>query len=143
MASALEWEGVVFFFANVLDMVLFDIDCYVFVFWKCVYCLLQCTLGSCGRLVFLVTLGSGYPVSLWRLFIGMRVALDVLFWMCLIVFPFVNIAPTASMAANCEFQMLVGTSLSAAVKNCIACVILSSALMWVVLGFYENTQQCL
>ena len=51
--------------------------------------------------------------------------------MGLIVFPFVNIALTASMEANCELKMLDGTSLSAAVKNCIACVILSSAMMWV------------
>ena len=63
-------------------------------------------------------------------FIGMRGALDVLFWMDLIVFPFVNIALMASMAVNCELQMLAGTSLSAAVKNCIACTILSSAVMW-------------
>ena len=50
--------------------------------------------------------------------------------MGLIVFSFVNIALTASMAANCELQMLAGTSLSAAVKNCIACAIMSSAVMW-------------
>ena len=62
--------------------------------------------------------------------LGMRVALVVLFLMGLIVFPFVNIALTASMATNCELQMLAGTSLSSAVKNCIACVILSSAVMW-------------
>ena len=62
-------------------------------------------------------------------FLGMRGALDVLFWMDLIVFPFVNIALTASMAANCELQMLAGTSLSSTVKNCIACAILSSAVM--------------
>ena len=54
-----------------------------------------------------------------------RGALDVLLWMGFIV-PFVNIALTASMAANCELQMLAGTSLSAAIKNCMACVILSS-----------------
>ena len=45
-------------------------------------------------------------------FLGMRGALDALFWMYLIVFPFVNIYITASMAANCELQMLAGTSLS-------------------------------
>ena len=44
-------------------------------------------------------------------------------------FPFVNIALTASIAANCESQILAGTSLSAAVKNCIACAILASAVM--------------
>ena len=43
--------------------------------------------------------------------------------------PFVNIALTASIAANFESQILVGTSLNALVKNCIACVILSSAVM--------------
>ena len=59
----------------------------------------------------------------------MRGALDVLFWMGFI-FPFVNIALTASMEDNRELQMLAGTSLSAAVKNCIACVILSSAMIW-------------
>ena len=47
-----------------------------------------------------------------------------------IVFSFVNIAITASMSTNCELHMLAGTSFSAAVKNCIACVILSSAVMW-------------
>ena len=62
--------------------------------------------------------------------LGMRGAFVVLFWMGLIVFPFVNIALTASMAANCELKMLAGTYLSYAVKNCIACVILSSAVMW-------------
>ena len=34
-------------------------------------------------------------------FLGMRGALDVLFWMDLTVSPFVNIALMASMAANC------------------------------------------
>ena len=62
--------------------------------------------------------------------LGMRGAVDVLFRMDLIVFPFVNIALTASMAANCESQILAGTSLSAAVKNCIVCAILSSAVVW-------------
>ena len=55
--------------------------------------------------------------------LGMRDVLVVLVWMGLIVFPIVNIALTASMAANCELQMLAGTSLSAAVKKFIACVI--------------------
>ena len=49
-------------------------------------------------------------------FLGMRGALDVLLWMDLIVSSFLNIALTASMAANCELQLLDGTSLSAAVK---------------------------
>ena len=40
--------------------------------------------------------------------------------------PFENIILTASIAANCELQMLAGTSFSAAVKNWIACVIFSS-----------------
>ena len=62
-------------------------------------------------------------------FLGMRGALDVLFWMDLIVFPFVNIALTASVADNCDLHMLAGTSLSAAVKKCIACAIMSSAAM--------------
>ena len=51
--------------------------------------------------------------------ICMRGALVVLFWMGSI-FPFVNISLTSSMAANCELQMLAGTSLNAAAKNCIA-----------------------
>ena len=38
-------------------------------------------------------------------------------------------ALTASMATNCELQMLAGTSFSAAVKNCMECVILSSAVI--------------
>ena len=63
-------------------------------------------------------------------YICIRVDLVVLFWMGFI-FPFVNIALTASMAANCEFHMLDGTSLSTSVKNCIACVILYSAVIWV------------
>ena len=37
-----------------------------------------------------------------------------------IVRPFVNIARTASIADNCESQILVGASLRAAVKNCMA-----------------------
>ena len=49
--------------------------------------------------------------------------------MVFIVSPFVNIALTDSMAAYCESQIIAGTSLSAAVKNCIACAILSSAVM--------------
>ena len=63
-------------------------------------------------------------------FLGMRGAVDVLFWMDFIVSPFLNIALTASMAANCGSQIIAGTSLRAAVKNCIACVILSSDVMW-------------
>ena len=46
---------------------------------------------------------------------SMRGACNVLFWLGFIV-PFENIALTASMAANCELQMLAGTSFSAAVK---------------------------
>ena len=57
--------------------------------------------------------------------LGMRGAFDVLFWMGFIVFPFVNIFLTASMASNCESQILAGTSLSAAIKTFIACAILS------------------
>ena len=52
-------------------------------------------------------------------FLCVRVALDVLFWMGFI-FPFVSISLTASMADNCELQILAGISLSATVKNCIA-----------------------
>ena len=59
----------------------------------------------------------------------MRGAFDVLCGVDFIVFPFVNIALTASIAANCESQILVGTSLSATVKNYIACVIMCSAVM--------------
>ena len=40
-----------------------------------------------------------------------------------IVRPFVNIALTASIAANLDSQILVGTSLSAGVKKIIAWVI--------------------
>ena len=43
--------------------------------------------------------------------------------------PFENIVLTASKAANCELQMLAGTSFSAAVKNWIACFILSSSVI--------------
>ena len=48
-----------------------------------------------------------------------------------IVRPFVNIYRTASIATNCESHILVGTSLSDAVKKCMAWVILSSAVTWV------------
>ena len=44
-------------------------------------------------------------------------------------FPFVNIDLIASIAANCESQILAGTSLNAAVENWIACVILSCDVM--------------
>ena len=44
--------------------------------------------------------------------------------------PFENIVLTASIAANCELQMLAGTSFSAAVKNWMACVIMSSAIIY-------------
>ena len=44
--------------------------------------------------------------------------------------PFENIVLTASIAANCELQILAGTSFSAAVKNWMACVILSSAVIY-------------
>ena len=62
-------------------------------------------------------------------FLGKRGSLDILFLMDLIVFLFVNIALTASIAPNCDFQMLAGKSLSADVKNCITCAIMSSAIM--------------
>ena len=45
------------------------------------------------------------------------------------IVPFENIALTSSMAANCELQILAGTYLSAAVKNCMACVILSCVVI--------------
>ena len=43
--------------------------------------------------------------------------------------PFENIFLIASIAASCELKMLAGTSFIAAVKNWIACVILSSAVI--------------
>ena len=61
-------------------------------------------------------------------YFSMRGALAVSFWIGFIV-TFENIALTASMAANCEFQILAGTSLSDAVKNGMACAILSSAVI--------------
>ena len=42
---------------------------------------------------------------------------------------FANIVWTASMAASWESHMMLGTSLSAADKKCMACVIMSSAVM--------------
>ena len=45
-----------------------------------------------------------------------------------IVCQFSNIFRTVSIAANCELQMLVGTSFNAADKKCMAWVILSSAV---------------
>ena len=41
-----------------------------------------------------------------------------------------NIVLTASIAANCELHMLVGTSLSYADKTCVAWAILYSAVTW-------------
>ena len=67
----------------------------------------------------------GHP---WKHVLGIFLALDVVFRVGFIV-PFENIALTASMAANCELQMLAGTYLSAAVENCMACVILDSAVI--------------
>ena len=61
--------------------------------------------------------------------LGMRGAFDVLCGVNFMVFPFVNIALTASISANWESQILAGTSFSALDKTCIACVILSSAVM--------------
>ena len=43
---------------------------------------------------------------------------------------FANIVRTASIGANCESHMMLGTSLSAADKKCTAWVILYSALTW-------------
>ena len=78
-------------------------------------------------------LGQPLEVGVWycsgAACLGMRGVFDVLFLMDFIVFPFVNIALAASMDDNCELQILSGTSLSAAVKNCIACAIMSSAVM--------------
>ena len=62
-------------------------------------------------------------------FLRMRGDVDVLFQMDFIVSPFVNIVLAASMAANCESQILAGTFLSVAVKYCISCAILYSAVM--------------
>ena len=47
-----------------------------------------------------------------------------------IVCPFVNIALTTSISDHCESQILVGTSLSSAVKKCMAWLVLSSDVMW-------------
>ena len=54
--------------------------------------------------------GNRYFSGFARFF--MRGACDVLFWLSFIV-PFENIALTASIAANCELQMLAGTYFSA------------------------------
>ena len=62
-------------------------------------------------------------------YLGMSGAIDFLCGIDSFVLPFVNISFTASIAANCESQILVGTSLSAAVKKYIAWVILSSTVM--------------
>ena len=61
--------------------------------------------------------------------LGMSGVIDFLCGLDYIVLPFVNISLTASISDNCESQILVGTSLSAAGKTCIAWVILSSAMM--------------
>ena len=94
-----------------------------------------CTFFCIAPLEFLAGWFSWPPLEVGVLYrsgaicLGIRGACDVLCGVDFIVFPFVNIARTASIAANCESQILVGTSLSAAVKNCIACVILSSDVM--------------
>ena len=49
--------------------------------------------------------------------LGMSGAIYFLCELDSIVLPFVNISLTASIDSNCESQILVGTSLSAAVKN--------------------------
>ena len=49
--------------------------------------------------------------------LGMSVAIGFICGLDYIVHPFVNISITASIDANCESHILVGTSLSAAVKN--------------------------
>ena len=59
----------------------------------------------------------------------MRGDFDVLCGMDFIILPFANIDLTDSIASNCEPQILAGTSLSAAVKNFIVCVILSYSVM--------------
>ena len=55
--------------------------------------------------------------------LGMSGDIVFLCGMDFIVRPFVNIALTASIAANLDSQILVGTSLSAGVKKIIAWVI--------------------
>ena len=72
--------------------------------------------------------GIGYRSGVACL--GMRGDLVVLFWMGLIVLQFINITLMASIEANCELKILAGTSLRADLKNCIACVILSSSMIW-------------
>ena len=52
--------------------------------------------------------------------LGISGDIVLLYWLDYIVRPFVNIVLTASIAANCESQIIVGTSLSAAVKKCMA-----------------------
>ena len=61
--------------------------------------------------------------------LGMSGAAGFLCGLHSIVCPFVNIVLAASIAANCELQILVGTSVSAAVKKCMTWVILYSAVM--------------
>ena len=47
-----------------------------------------------------------------------------------IVHQFAKIVRTASIAANCESHILVGTYLSASDKKCMAWVILSYSITW-------------
>ena len=93
------------------------------------HCFLYCTLGSYVRLVFWSPLEVGVRYRAGAACLGMRVAFDVLCGVDFIVFPFVNISFTASIDADCESRILVGTPLSTVGKNCIACVIVSSAVM--------------
>ena len=58
-------------------------------------------------------MGVGYRAGAYCL--GMSGAIRFLCGLDYIVLPFVTIALAASIATNCESQILVGTSLSAAV----------------------------
>ena len=77
--------------------------------------------------------GVGYPAGASCL--GMSDDTGFLGGLDSIVRQFSNIVRTASIAANCKSHMLVGTSLSAAERKCMAWFILSSDVTCDCMGY--------
>ena len=113
-------------------LIIHCVDCYVLIFCNLLTDYFNAPLEVVAVLISWSTLEVGIRYFSDFACFSMRGALAVSFWIGLIV-PFENIALTASMSANCELQIISWASLSAAVKNRMACVILSSAVIcgWV------------
>ena len=110
-------------------LIIHCVDCYVFIFFNVWTGSLSAPLEVVAGLISWSPLEVGTRYLYGFACFSMSVALDDLFWMGFIV-PFENISLTESMAANWELQTFSGISLSDDVKSCMACVILSSAVMW-------------